>query len=147
MNDYNISNYEKYLIKNKKDTKSEDVYKRQPIRIVTTTSTNTRSTQNISNERFNYNSFGNLTEEKDLINKTITKSKFNESGQVTSESITNTETNKLTSVSNYDYDDLGNVKEESTVTDNIESSQTNKYDSMGRVIISTDCLLYTSRCV
>ena len=33
---------------------------------------------------------------------------------------------------------MGNVKEESTVTDNIESSQTNKYDSMGRVIISTD---------
>ena len=116
----------------------DEINKHNPIRIVTTTSTNTRSTQNISNERFNYNSFGNLTEEKDLINKTITKSKFNESGQVTSESITNTETNKLTSVSNYDYDDLGNVKEESTVTDNIESSQTNKYDSMGRVIISTD---------
>ena len=26
MNDYNISNYEKYLIKNKKDTKSDDLF-------------------------------------------------------------------------------------------------------------------------
>ncbi|MFR3136180.1 RHS repeat-associated core domain-containing protein, partial [Intestinibacter bartlettii] len=38
----------------------------------------------------------------------------------------------------YSYDDLGNIETELTTTGNIQSSQTNEYDSMGRVTLSID---------
>ena len=116
----------------------DEINEHNPTKIVTTTSSNAKNTKYISNESFNYNPLGNLIEENDLINKTNTVSEFNENGQVVSENVTNTETNKTTSETIYNYDDLGNVTKESTATDNIESSQTNEYDSMGRVTLSTD---------
>ena len=117
---------------------TDEINEHNPTKIVTTTSSNAKNTKYISNESFNYNPLGNLIEENDLINKTNTVSEFNENGQVVSENVTNTETNKTTSETIYNYDDLGNVTKESTATDNIESSQTNEYDSMGRVTLSTD---------
>ncbi|MFR3133215.1 DNRLRE domain-containing protein, partial [Intestinibacter bartlettii] len=66
-----------------------EINEHNPTAIITKPSNSTEDSNSISNETFDYDKFGNLTEEKDLINETITQTEFNSNGQVASETVKN----------------------------------------------------------
>ena len=66
---------------------NDEINEHNPTAIITKPSNSTEDYNSISNENFDYDKFGNLTEEKDLINETITQTEFNSNGQVASETV------------------------------------------------------------
>ena len=98
----------------------------------------------ISNESYKYDDLGNVKEEKDLVSNTITQYEYDDNGNntnITEEIDSNSKASNGTIKSlesTTSYDENGNEIIQTETSANLESNIENEYDTMGRVVKSTD---------